>query len=98
MSSYPTEDAYMRACRALHWRTEELRQAGIEPLDLTKVPELSHYPPEDFRFQITEAFPGDDHRQIYHAWRRYPRAVRAFICLAFMWGMVIGTVPALVLR
>jgi hypothetical protein len=49
---YPTEDAYMAACRALHWRTEQLRQAGIEPLDLTKVPEhlLTHYPPEDFVF------------------------------------------------
>ena len=46
----PTEDAYMAACRALHWRTAQLRYHGVEPLDLTKVPNLTHYPPDDFDF------------------------------------------------
>ena len=98
--TYPTEDAYMAACRALHWRTEELRQAGIEPLDLHKIGgfwwpdgQMPHYPPDWFRFPVKEAFPGDDHRQIYHAWRRYPRAVRSFGLVSFMLGLVLGVLP-----
>lgn len=103
--AYPTMDAYLAVNRALHWRTEQLKQAGIEPADLNKIaaslpmeqgkigmrfPELPHYPPEDFRFPITEAFPGDDHRQIYHAWRRYPRAIQLSVSLFLMLGMVFG--------
>jgi hypothetical protein len=88
--AYPTMDAFLAANRALHWRTEQLRQAGIEPLDLSKLEVISHYPPEDFRFPITEAFPKDDHRQLYHAWRRYPRAMRATMALMLMVGLVLG--------
>lgn len=94
---YPTEDAYMGAMRALHWRTEQLRQAGIEPLDLiSKLTfkdgqlALSQYPPNNFRFPITEAFPGDDHRQIYHAWRRFPRAMHLTAFLGLGAGVLIG--------
>lgn len=48
MTDYPTEDAYMRACRALHWRTAELRFHGIEPI---AIPDgAPHYPPEGFDF------------------------------------------------
>lgn len=32
LKNRPTEDAYLRACRALHWRTAQLRANGIEPL------------------------------------------------------------------
>lgn len=90
---YPTEDAYMSTCRALHWRTEQLRQAGIEPLRLIDVPGapegIPHYPPDHFRFPIAEAFPGDDHRQIYHAWRRHPRAMGLTLFL----GVILGAIP-----
>jgi hypothetical protein len=53
MSGYPTEDAYMRACRALHWRTAQLRAHGVEPIRLTD--DMGHYPPEDFDFATVEA-------------------------------------------
>ena len=46
----PTQDAYMAACRAGHWRMAELRAHGIEPLNLTKVADLTHYPPDDYDF------------------------------------------------
>lgn len=94
---YPTEDAYMAVNRALHWRTEQLRQAGIEPLDLSKLHwegdgrVLPHYPPESFRFPITEAFRGDDHRQLYHSWRRYPRAMRITMFMGFIVGAIVPT-------
>ena len=97
---FPTEASYLAACRALHWRTEQLRQAGIEPLDLsntgledfapTGTDPLPHYPPKGYRFLITEAFPGDDHRQIYHAWRRYPWAMRASMVVSFSLGTLLG--------
>ena len=46
-----TKDAYMRACRALHWRTAELRANGIEPIEIdTHAP---HYPPVNFDFKAT---------------------------------------------
>lgn len=44
----PTEDAYNRACRALHWRTAELRAHGIEPIAIPEDAPL--YPPDDFDF------------------------------------------------
>lgn len=46
--NYPTEDAYMAACRALHWRTAELRFHGIEPIAIPQ--DASHYPPDNFDF------------------------------------------------
>lgn len=52
---YPTEDAYLSACRALHWRNAQLKAYGIEPLDLNEVNragQLTHYPPEDFDFGV----------------------------------------------
>jgi hypothetical protein len=53
--AYPTEDAYMAAARAGHWRTAQLRAHGIEPLDLTKVANLTQYPPDDFDWKAAEA-------------------------------------------
>ena len=44
----PTEDAYLRTCRALNWRTAQLRANGIEPLKLTD--EHPHEPPIGFDF------------------------------------------------
>lgn len=41
----PTEDAYMRACRALHWHTAQLRANGIEPATIAEG--APHYPPDD---------------------------------------------------
>lgn len=38
----PTEDAYLRACMALHWRTAQLRVNGIEPVRIEEG--FSHYP------------------------------------------------------
>lgn len=48
--SGPTEDAYMRATRALHWRTEQLRQYGIEPIEIKEG--FPHYPPESFNWKV----------------------------------------------
>lgn len=45
---YPTEDAYLAACRALHWRTAELRAQGVEPCRLP--PDAPHYPPDGYVF------------------------------------------------
>lgn len=98
---YPTEDAYMGAMRALHWRTEQLRQAGIEPLNLMELngeAEVPHYPPDHFRFPITECFPGDDHRQVYHAWRRFPRAMQASIAMGVVVAFPLGVILTLLLR
>jgi len=44
----PTQDAYMAACRALHWHTAQLRAHGIEPDAIT--PDAPHHPPEDHVF------------------------------------------------
>jgi len=44
----PTDDAYMRACRALNWRNAELRFYGLEPIALPD--DAPHYPPDDFDF------------------------------------------------
>lgn len=49
---YPTEDAYMRACRALHWRNAQLRAHGIEPDQLAN--DAPHYPPEGHVFKSQE--------------------------------------------
>lgn len=49
----PTEDAYLRACRANHWRTAQLRAHGIEPIKLTD--EHPHYPPVGYDFEANEA-------------------------------------------
>lgn len=46
MVNTPTNDAYLAACRALHWRTAQLKANGIEPVRLPK--DASYYPPEDF--------------------------------------------------
>lgn len=61
---YPTEDAYMAACRAGHWRNGQLRAYGIEPLQLT--PDMPHYPPEDFDWQAAEAIKSPQmlHREV----------------------------------
>jgi hypothetical protein len=43
---YPTEDAYLAVCRALHWRDAQIRAMGGEPV---KIPmDGPHYPPEGF--------------------------------------------------
>lgn len=47
-NTYPTDDAYVRACRALNWRHAELRFYGIEPITLAE--DAPHHPPEDFDF------------------------------------------------
>jgi hypothetical protein len=44
----PTVDAWSAACRALHWRTAELRHHGIEPIRLPA--DAAHYPPEGYDF------------------------------------------------
>jgi hypothetical protein len=97
---YPTLDAYMGAMRALHWRTAQLRQAGIEPISLLEFPgapeRIPHYPPDHFRFPITQAFPGDEHRQIYHAWRRFPRAMWLSIFFGLALGATLGVFAAMV--
>lgn len=46
--AYVTKDAWERTCRALHWRTAELKANGIEPMQLTD--DLSQYPPDNFEF------------------------------------------------
>ena len=46
--TYPTEDAYLRVCRALHWHTAQLRAHGIEPDPIA--PDAPHYPPDDHVF------------------------------------------------
>jgi hypothetical protein len=48
-----SEDAYMSACRALHWRTAELRFHGIEPIQIP--PDAPHEPPEGFDFSQGKA-------------------------------------------
>ncbi len=48
-----TDDAYLRTCRALNWRTAQLRANGIEPLKLTD--EHPHEPPVGFDFDVEEA-------------------------------------------
>ena len=50
---YPTEDAYMAACRAGHWRTAQLRAHGIEPIRLPM--DAAQYPPDDFDWKAAEA-------------------------------------------
>jgi len=44
-----TMDSYMRAARALHWRTAQLRANGLEPLPLRE--DDPHEPPEDFDWE-----------------------------------------------
>lgn len=56
---YPTEEAYLAACRALHWRTAELRFHGIEPIQIP--PDAPHEPPADFDFSQ-----GKDDRRCSH--------------------------------
>jgi len=46
--TYPTEDAYLRTYRALHWRTAQLRAHGIEPDAIPA--DAPQHPPEDHRF------------------------------------------------
>lgn len=48
-----TESAYLRTCRALNWRTAQLRANGIEPLKLTD--EHPHEPPVGFDFGVEPA-------------------------------------------
>lgn len=47
-----TDDAYLRACRALNWRTAQLRAHGIEPLKLND--SHGHEPPLCFDFGVPE--------------------------------------------
>lgn len=49
LEQYPTEDAYLRACRALHWHTAQLRANGIEPLPIPE--DAPQYPPDDYPFK-----------------------------------------------
>lgn len=49
---YPTPDAYMSACRALHWRTAQLRFHRIEPIQIPF--NAPHEPPADFDFAAAE--------------------------------------------
>lgn len=51
---FPTEDAYMAACRALHWRTAQLRANGIEPVEIPL--NAPAYPP-DGTFDATRPTP-----------------------------------------
>lgn len=46
----PTPDAYMRACRALHWRTAQLKAHGIEPVTITEA--MPQYPPDDHPWEL----------------------------------------------
>lgn len=98
---YPTEDAYMGAMRALHWRTEQLRQAGIEPLNLMTTEygdHVPHYPPDYFRFPIEVSFPRDERRQLYHAWRRFPLAMQASIAMGVIVAFPVGVLLTLLIR
>lgn len=47
-----TDDAYMRAIRALNWRTQQLRAYGIQPWDIS--PDFPQYPPEQFDFGVPD--------------------------------------------
>lgn len=51
--SFPTKDAYMRACRALRWRHAELRAHGIEPMQITD--DHPESPPVSYDFGVVEA-------------------------------------------
>lgn len=53
LAARPTEDAYLATCRALHWRTAQLRAHGVEPIPLES--DAPHYPPEDFDWAAAEA-------------------------------------------
>lgn len=51
----PTDDAWIRACRALDWRTAELRAHGIEP---TRIPENApQHPPAWYDFGAKPKIP-----------------------------------------
>lgn len=39
-----------------------------------------------------ERFPGDEHRQIYHAWREFPLAMRLTLTLGIMVGQLASAV------
>jgi hypothetical protein len=47
-NSGPTDDAWISACRAIDWRTAELRFHGHEPISIP--PDAPRYPPDDFDF------------------------------------------------
>lgn len=61
----PTLDAYQAACRALHWRTAELRAHGIEPVAIPA--DAPHDPP-------AEAFDPCEHDPVPVIWPRIPLA------------------------
>lgn len=49
--TYPTEDAYLRACRVGHWLRAQLRAHGIEPVAIPNG--ASQYPPDYLDFGAT---------------------------------------------
>lgn len=46
----PTDDAWIRACRAINWRTAELRAHGIEPIRIPR--DAPQYPPDWYPFDV----------------------------------------------
>jgi hypothetical protein len=46
-------DAWLAACRALNWRTAQIRALGHEPVTLP--PDAPHYPPDDYVFAASDA-------------------------------------------
>jgi hypothetical protein len=51
----PTMDAFLRACRASHWRAAQLRANGIEPITIP--PDAPQYAPEDYNFGVGHKAP-----------------------------------------
>jgi hypothetical protein len=91
-------ELYHIAAMGLHWRTAQLLAAGIQPVNIVAMAlkagiplqDMPLHPPEEFKFAIAEAFPGDQHRQIYHAWRRFPLAMRGTLALGMIFGLALG--------
>ena len=73
----PAEDAYMAACRALHWRTAQLCANYIEPV---RVPDgAPQYPPDDFDFGIAIPTPDPLTAKLVEALQDSRRCVQAFL-------------------
>lgn len=45
-----------------------------------------------------ERYPGDERRQIYHAWREFPLAMRLAIALGFMLGTGVSAILVAIMR
>lgn len=90
LSSRPTMDAYLAACRALHWHTAQLRANGIEPDPIE--PDAPHYPPDGHVFSATPAAGDAEVERVRKAIEAVP-----YVWVAGGWDEVSGedVVPTL---